>query len=170
MVTLEDLFFTSRGYLDQREAPAVDPFSDEDALLEAQIIEIRYDAIRSALGVILEMRLAERIGEASTALLTASGLTDFSWKQVDREDGNTAWTIIGSVPKNVGPILSLELIASPSASLSFTAQRAAFYSVRIGELENAAPPDYVDQDMAEIRNGVARWSSEAEVIQSIHFG
>lgn len=167
MTTLEDFFLSPEVALAPGAAPPVNPFADDDALLEAQIIEVRYDGIRSVLGIILEMRLAERISESSTALIVASEVTHYSWKQVDRKGGRTAWTIIGSVPEPNDPGVKLHLTLSPSAALSFTSNRASFYSVRINELENAAPPDYVEESLSEIRNGIARWNSEVDVVHSV---
>lgn len=170
MATLEDLFLSSERISGAKDTPPVNPFIDEDALLEAQIVEVLHDGIRSSLGIILEMRLADRIVVASTALIVASGVTAYSWTQVDRKSERTAWTIIGSTPRSTETHINLELTTSPSASLSFTSRQAAFYSVRISELENAAPPDYVDDDIFSIRNGIARWNSKADVVQAIHFG
>ncbi|WP_157894408.1 hypothetical protein [Mycolicibacterium wolinskyi] len=165
MATLEELFFTDTGQMRAHNASLVNPFTEEDSLLEAQILEVRYDGIRSTLGIIFEMRLAEIIGVTSTALLVASNVSQYSWRQVERHGGSTAWTVIGAIPKNTESGLSLELTASPSASLSFTARRAVFYILRIAHLEGSPPPDYVDDDIRAIRAGVACWNSEAEVVR-----
>ncbi|MHC9290824.1 hypothetical protein ACRCUN_00055 [Mycobacterium sp. LTG2003] len=165
MVTLEEIFFTDATQVTADNTVSVNPFTAEDYLLEAQILEVRYDGIRSTLGIIFEMRLAERIGGASTALLVASNVSQYSWRQVERHGGRTAWTVIGVIPKNTESGLSLELTASPSASLSFTARRAVIYTLRIAHLEDSPPPDYVDDDIRAIRAGVACWNSEAEVVR-----
>ncbi|WP_133120851.1 hypothetical protein [Mycolicibacterium goodii] len=65
--------------------------------------------------------------------------------------------------------LTLDLLTSPSASLSFTARQASFYSLLVDSLEKAVPPDYIDQTMPEILSGIPRWSSEAQVAQASIF-
>ncbi|OMC03918.1 hypothetical protein A5733_22800 [Mycobacterium sp. NS-7484] len=167
MPTLDNLYFSGPTEMCDSNAAAVDPFED-DCLLEAQILEIRYDGIRSVLGIILEMRLAERITEASTGLIVASGISNYSWKQIDRRNMRTAWTVIGSSASRTSAGIAVELITSPSAALTFTADAAAFYSLQIENLETAAPPDYVEQDISVIREGIANWSSDAKVVYVVH--
>jgi len=96
MPTLEQLFTSSPGTPTVGDAHAVNPFADQDALTEAQVIEIRYSGITSTLGILLEMRLADRIRTTSTALIVAASVSIYSWQQTDRNHGRTAWTIIGS--------------------------------------------------------------------------
>ncbi len=168
MPTLEDLFFLAPERLVTNGAVAASPFSEDDALLEAQILEIRYDGIRSVLGVALEMRLAERITGASTALLVARNVIRYSWNQTDRGGARTAWTIISSTPQRAESGLVLELMTSPSGCLSITADSASLYSIRISGLEVTAPPDYGDPSYAAIRRGIANWTSDVEVVGVTH--
>lgn len=168
MPTLDDLFFLEPGQLVNDRTVTTDPFSEEDALLEAQILEVRYDGIRSVLGVVLEMRLAERITETSTALLVAHNVIHYSWNQTDRRGGRTAWTVISSTPQRTESQFTLELKTSPSGSLSITTTSASLYSVRINGLEGTAPPDYGIPNYAEIRRGIANWTSHVEVVGAAH--
>ncbi|MED5815264.1 hypothetical protein VST63_23130 [Mycolicibacterium sp. 050232] len=168
MPTLDELFFLEPGQPVTNGTIASNPFSEDDALVEAQILEIRYDGIRSVLGVALEMRLAERITETSTALLLAHNVIHYSWNQTDRRGGRTAWTIISSSPLRTETGFGLELKTSPSGALSITANSASLYSVRISELEGTAPPDYGDRNYAAIRRGIANWASDVEVVGVSH--
>lgn len=169
MPTLDHIFTSSPGTPTVGDAHAVNPFADQDALTEAQVIEIRYSGITSTLGILLEMRLADQIRTTSTALIVAASVSIYSWQQTDRNHGRTAWTIIRSTPKRTPSGLTLELVTSPSALLSFTAHQASFYSLLVDSLEKSAPPDYVDQTMPEILSAVPRWSSEVQVAQASHF-
>lgn len=170
MPTLDDLFFSGSTEMRDISASPVNPFIEDDSLLEAQILEIRYDGIRSVLGVIFEMRLAERMTEASTGLIVASGISNYSWKQIDRHDRRTAWTVIGSSTRRIEAGIAVEVITSPSAGLTFTAHAASFYSLQIENLEIAPPPDYVEQEISSIREGIANWSSDAKVVCAAHLG
>lgn len=169
MPTLEQLFTSPLGSEIVGDAHAVNPFADQDALTEAQVIEIRYSGITSTLGILLEMRLADRIITTSTALIVAAGVSNYSWQQTDRNHARTAWTIISSTPVRASSGLNLDLVTSPSASLSFTARQASFYSLLADSLEKKVPPDYVDQTMPEILSGIPRWSSEVQVAHASHF-
>lgn len=168
MPMLDDLFLLEPGQLVTSGIVTPDPFSEQDALLEAQILEVRYDGIRSVLGVVLEMRLAERITETSTALLVARDVIHYSWNQTDRRGGRTAWTIISSTALRKESEFSLELKTSPSGSLSITANSASLYSVRINGLEETAPPDYGNPNYADIRRGIAHWTLDVEVVGASH--
>ncbi|WP_166902416.1 hypothetical protein [Mycobacterium sp. DL440] len=163
---MDDLFFLEPLVTNGTVTP--DPLSEEDALLEAQILEVRYDGIRSVLGVALEMRLAERITETSTALLVARNVIHYSWNQTDRRGERTAWTIISSTPLRTESDFTLELKTSPGGSLSITTNSASLYSVRINGLEGTAPPDYGSPNYAAIRRGIANWTSDVEVVGASH--
>jgi hypothetical protein len=168
MITLDDLFSLEPPGVVVAQLPAANPFRDVDALLESQILDIRYDAIRSTLGVIFELRMSYHLRETSTGLLVASNITEFSWSQVDRPNDRTAWTVYGSKAARIAGGLSLELDSSPNAKLVLNAERASFYQLKISDLEDVAPPDYGEPDFADIRKSIATWNSNSEIVAAVH--
>ena len=169
MITLEDLFLFGSESDTATLLPAVNPFQDVDALLESQVLDIRYDGIRSTMGIIFELRMSYYLHNASTGLLIASNITEFSWDQVDRHNDRTAWTVYDCKAHRTPSGLSLELTSTPTAKFLLNAERASFYQLRIPHLENTAPPDYGDPDFSEIIESIATWNSRAEIMAAAHF-
>jgi hypothetical protein len=51
--------------------PEMDPLTEEDALQEAQLLEVRIDALRSSVALLLELRMALQLPTANTGILIA---------------------------------------------------------------------------------------------------
>jgi hypothetical protein len=168
-VKLFELFDTESPRSGAGDPSEPNPFLDENALYESQIVDIRYDAIRSTLGIVFEMRLADWIRDCSAALIVASDVSAFSWEQVDRNDLRTAWTVLASRPRIDTGAVGMELLASPNARMHFSAGRASYYSLTMAGVGNdSAPPDYTSSSLADLRNGVAGWHSTVEVVRAVH--
>jgi hypothetical protein len=167
-MTLDELFLSGQDNARLANQASVNPFLEPDALGDSQILDIRYDGVRSSLGIILELRVSELAHEGNTGLIVASNVIDFSWKQADRCNKRTAWIVDSSMPLRTDSGFKLELTAILNARLRMTAERASFYILRIPHLENTAPPDYGEPDFSLIRNSIATWDSEAEVVAAVH--
>lgn len=166
--TLDDLFVLS-GTAASFPILATDPFRSQDVLLGTQILEVRYDGVRSALAVLLEMRVADHDWPGSAGLLVATEVSDFSWSQEARRGMRTAWTVLGSAPQLGSEGLAFRCVGSPAFSLKFTARRASFYAGCIDELEEVPPPDYTEPDWVAVRAGIPHWDSVARNVKVVHF-
>lgn len=164
-----DLFDAEAQRPDTGDSSEPNPFVEQDALYDSQILDVRYDALRSVLGIIVEMRLADRIVNCGAALIVASEVTDFSWQQIGRHGHRTAWTVLASTAHRVGDSISMELLTLPNARLTFSAKRASYYSLTLdGIADDSAPPDYTSSTLAEIRAEIAGWNSTARIVAEIH--
>lgn len=165
-----DLFDADGTRPDSGDSSEPNPFVEQDALYESQILDVRYDGIRSILGIIFEMRVADRIRDCGSALIVASEVGDFSWQQIGRDGQRTAWTVLASTARREPGSISMELLASPNARLTFSAKHASYYSLTLdGIADDSAPPDYASSTLAEIRAEVAGWNSVAQIVREIHF-
>lgn len=166
---LNDLFDWERERSDSGDSSQANPLAEQDALYESQILDVRYDAIRSVIGIIFEMRLADRIRDCSAALIVASEVSEFSWRQVDRNGLRTAWTVLASRPRRNGDSVGMELLTSPDARLIFAARRASYYSLTMPGIDiDSAPPDYSSGSITEVRNDLAHWQSTVKVVREAH--
>ncbi len=59
--------------------PEMDPVTREDALQEAQLLDVRLNALRLTVGLLFELRLALQLRESNTGVLVARGVCMLSW-------------------------------------------------------------------------------------------
>lgn len=157
---IEDLLWPTPGLRAYGAKPEMDPLTEEDALQEAQLLDVRFDALSLTVGLLFELRVALQLREASTGLLVARGIRKLSWSGPARETGLTAWTVGGSVPRAEDRLFTLELgmWPAPGARLSLVAESAAFFAGDIPGLDEV-PPSYTAMDRAGVTSRLANWDS-----------
>lgn len=165
MITVEDLL-AAPGLRQYAAKPEMDPLTEADALQEAQLLDVRFDALRSTIGLLFELRVALQLREASTGVLVAHGVQEFRWSAKRRSTGRTAWNIIGSTPHHEDQVFRLSLLIWPEAQLKLSATSAAFYMGDVPGLDEI-PPDYSDNDEAAIRSGLAGWRSAFSPVYAV---
>lgn len=168
MMRIEDLLLPSPGLRALGGQPEMDPLTEEDALQEAQLLDLRFDAVRLTVGLLLELRSALQLRAANTGVLVAHGVRELSWTGTPRSTQMTAWTIGGSVPRNENRLfgLSLGMWPAPGARLSLVAESAAFFTGEVPSL-GEAPPDYSDGDPLKVGAMLAGWSSEFTPVHAV---
>lgn len=167
MITIEDLLRPDRRWREYASLPEMDPLTEDDALQEAQLLDVRFDALRSTVGLLFELRTALQLREANTGLLVARGVRTLSWTSGPRSTERTAWTVGGSVTRAAGGLYGLELglWPAPGAELDLVAQSAAFFAGDVPGLDRI--PDYSDDDELTIRSQLASWHSEFEPVSAV---
>lgn len=138
--------------------PEMDPLTEEDALMESQVLDVRFDTLRGRVAVLFELRLALQLREGNTGLLIADGVTALEWDAAPRETARTAWNVVGSVPRVARGVLELRLGMLPQAELLVRAGSAAFYSGDVPGLLEI--PDYGEASDAELTAKLAQWDSD----------
>lgn len=138
--------------------PEMDPLTEDDALQEVQILDVRIEAVSGVAAILLEMRTALQIRKGNAGVIVASGVTHVLWNAPTVERGFRAWTIGSSKPKLTADSVSLELHMFPSPGLSIQAAAMAFAVGNVVGLPSA-PPDYVDDTSAAIRRRLPSWES-----------
>lgn len=163
---LDDLLSDPDGLRQYAAQPEMDPLTEDDALQEAQLLDVRFDALRSTAALLFELRLALQLREANTAVLLAHGVRKLSWTAESRSTARTAWNVLGSTPSTTDGVFSLALLIWPRAQLRLSAIRAAFVAGDVPGLDGP-PPDYTSDDEATIQAGLAGWRSVFSPIHAV---
>lgn len=172
MLRIEDLLLQETVFADLTVGPLeADPWSEEGALLEAQVLDLRFDALTGVLGVLFELRQALQLQRTNTGVLIARGVRGLSWSGPRWDAPLTAWSVQGSVLEEADGLRSLRLEMSPlpGAQLGAVFERALFVAADVPGLD-AAPPDYGDHDRSGLVGQVAGWSSPFEPVGAAFWG
>jgi len=159
MITIEDLLVPDSWWREYPSRAEMDPLTEDDALQEAQLLDVRFDALRSTAGLLFELRTALQLREANTGVLVLRGVQTLTWASPPRESERTAWTVGGSAVTRADRLFALELglWPAPGARLTLSAENAAFFTGDVPGLDRI--PDYVDDDEHTIRTQLASWRS-----------
>lgn len=160
---IEDL--VRRSAQDSIESAPIDPLREEDALQEAQLLDVRLEALSSTICLLFELRTAMNLMDGNTAVLVGRGLRKFEWSAEARETDKTAWNVVGSEPRRADGLFVFRLSFLPVASMWLAIESAEFYVGDVpGLLEQL--PDYVEDGDATIRRNLPNWGSSFEPIWS----
>src|SRR5689334_16205190 len=121
MIIVEELLSAAPEWRRFASQPEMDPLTEEHALQEAQLLDVRIDTLRSTVGLLFELRLALQLREATTGILVAHGVREFSWSASPRSTTRTAWNIVASTPRCEGRLFRLSLQTSPRGRLELSA-------------------------------------------------
>jgi hypothetical protein len=165
MITIEELLRPDPELRRFAAQPEMDPLTEEGALQEAQLLDVRFDALRSTVGLLFELRLALQLREANTGVLVARGVRALSWTAGQRSTSRTAWAVGGSIPYNENRLFGLTLGMWPDAELTLQAESAAFFAGDVPGLVRI--PDYMDDDEVTVRAQLAGWHSEFTPVHAV---
>lgn len=172
MTTVEDLLRSDARWREFASLPEMDPLTEDGALQEAQLLDVRFDALRSTVGLLFELRTALQLREANTGVLVAHQVHELSWSAERLHYGDEpppmnrmAWTVGGSIPRNENRLFGLALGVWPGAQLTLTAESAAFFVGDVPGLERI--PDYVSDDEATIKANLASWHSDFVPVRAV---
>lgn len=143
-------------------APESDALAEDDALVEAALLEVRLDQVRSDAWLLLDCRGALQIENANTAVVIVRGVTECSWRSVGR--GARTWRSVMSWRPDVSDRwFRIVAAVEPDGDLSVTGISAEFYlgNTRGGD---EPPPDFAAASESEMSGGLASWASEIEVV------
>jgi len=143
--------------------PVVDPLVVSDALLEAQVLNVRLDCLTGTVGVLFEFRVAMQMHESNAGVLVATGVEDFRWATETRSTSLTAWNIVGSSVEPEASGLRLRIACYPDADLTLLATSLAFLNCQVSSIADV-PPDYTRGDDDLVRSSVPGWQSEIAVV------
>ena len=165
---IDDLLHLDPALRKYASLPEMDPLTEDDALQEAQVLDVRFDALTGVAAILFELRQALQIQEASTGVLVARGVRELMWSGPGRDEALTAWSVGSSVPSAKDRLFGLSLVMwpHPGAQLTLTAESAAFFVGDVPGLHEA-PPDYTVGDRREIAAEVAGWNSAFEPVSAV---
>ena len=145
-------------------SPEMDPLTEKDALQEARLNEMTFDAVNRRVGLLFDLRGALQLRMSGTGLLVLTGVESFTWISERRSSIRTAWNVVGSLPVNEGGAINLKLFFFPDAELTAVARSAAFYAGDVLGLPDT-PPDFASSD-EEVALGMASMDSLFEPTQA----
>jgi hypothetical protein len=143
----------------------VNPLTEDDVLQEAQVLDVRFDALSGVVGVLFELRQALQLQGSNTGVLIARGVRELTWTGSRRPAPLTAWSIGSSVPSSPDQLFGLSLVMwpHPGAKLTLIAESAAFVVGDVLGLPEA-PPDYTEGNRDAIASHIAGWNSLFEPV------
>lgn len=167
MIALEELLRPDPALRRYESQPEMDPLTEDDALQEAQLLDVRFDALRSTVGLLFELRLALQLRLANTGVLVAWGVRELSWSTGGQAPvSRFAWVVAGSTIGTSNRLFELRLAGlRPAAGLGLTAESAAFFAGEVPGLERI--PDYVSDDEPTVRANLANWHSKFEPVHAV---
>jgi hypothetical protein len=145
-------------------SPEMDPLTERDALQEARLNEMIFNAVNRRVGLLFDLRGALQLRMAYTGLLVLYGVESLSWSSEQRASTRTAWNVVGSLPVNEGGVINLKLFFFPDAELTVVARSAAFHAGDVLGLPDT-PPDFASSD-EEVALGMASMDSPFEPTQA----
>lgn len=168
MTTIADLSVHMPG---ASSPPDVNPLTDNDALQEAQLLALRFDAASRTASLLFELRMALQLHETNTGVLVVRGVRGLAWSGPERATPRTAWTVGGSSVGVSGGLfcMKLGLWPSPGAQVNLVAKSAAFFAGDVPGL-NDVPSDYIEDDEETIRSNLADWDSPIVVVSTARLG
>jgi hypothetical protein len=164
MITAEDLIWTP-SQEPGIPGPDVDPLIENDALQEAQLLDLRVHALSSTVGLLFELRTALQFEYGNAAVLIVRGLQASNWRAVQRSREGTAWSVVGSAVCMRCGLLDLNITFSPSSSIEILGTSAEFYVLDVPEI-GETPPDYCSDGEERIRSGLPGWGSSFSILQA----
>lgn len=144
--------------------PEADALADSDALLEAALLDVRMDATTSSIWLLFDCRGAVQLEMGNTAVVAIRGVTDIQWRTEPGEQRR--WrAVMGWRPVTSKAGFSCTAELTSGSSLQVVGSGAEFY---VGDIPGGdePPPDFTSASDAEIRAGLASWTSEIEVIHA----
>ncbi len=158
MIAIETLLGPNGWSREFTSPPQMNPLTEDDALQEAQVLDVRFDALRLTVGVLFELRAALQLREANTGVLVARGVQELSWTAGPRATSRTAWTVMSSRPELRDGLFALSLGMWPESRIALRAESAAFFCGDVPGLERI--PDYGSEDDPAVRANLASWQSK----------
>lgn len=165
MILIEGIFtrqdqFQSTGPID------CDPFTQDDALFDTQLLDCRVCPTTNRVALLLEMRTAEFFPQGNAAVLVIHGLQAFHWEGTLTGRPLTAFSVqeYKSVIASSGEV-RLDLGFFPGGSLSVAGDRADFYLLDVPGIPQA-PPNYTERTLSQVRDGLPWWDSSCTVLQA----
>lgn len=162
-VNIEDLLvWPSRRSL--AAEPEADPLRQADALLEAALLDIRFNAATSSLWLLFDCRGAVQLEMGNTAVVVIHQVSSVQW-DADPRSGKTWRAVMGWRPLSTAGAFSCTADLYPESRLHAVGGAAESY---VGNIPGGdePPPDFVTASDQEIRTGLAQWRSDFEVVHA----
>ncbi len=144
--------------------PGPDPFRDEYVLREAQVLDVRLNAVSGVVACLFELRQSLYFEDANTGVLVVQDSSRLEWEGFDRLGQLTAWSV-STMETEIRPRsveLTVHTFPAPGGRLSISAGSGFFLAGTVANLTDA-PPDYTSHTAEGLIGRIAGWASPFEV-------
>ncbi|WP_369780073.1 hypothetical protein [Streptomyces sp. R33] len=165
MSLIEDLF-TSRGHFQAVEPVGWDPLQEQDALLDAQLLDLRFSPTANRAALLFDMRTAACYPLGNAAIIVVRGLKSLFWDGLPQQNQLMAFSVMSSQPSQTtdgGWRLSLQFF--PDGESTIGGGSAEFYLLEAHGISEA-PPSYPGRHLDEVQQDLPAWTSRCTVLQS----
>lgn len=146
------------------------PLVEHGLLDEAQLLDVRFDAITQTAGLIFALRSALEFTRSNTAVLVARGVRNFSWSGPPGANTLTAWSVASWSPSSGQAMINIEisLWPAPGGLIHLAAERTEFYSGDVADLDGGL--DYEGLQRIQLTGAIPDWESCFEVADAFTRG
>lgn len=141
---------------------AENPFLHSELFVHAQVTRILVDVMTGTVGILLELRQADRL-PANTALLRVKGVAQQNWIATATVNEFTAWSITGATIHQRAGEFQFVAQCLPAGAVRVVGSAAEFILLEAAALASA-PPDYLNDPRELIRFGIADENTECEAV------
>lgn len=85
MMRIDHLLHADPALRQHASLPEMDPLTEDDALQDAQVLDVRFDALSGVVGILFELRRALQLQEANTGVLVGQRVRELRWSGPARD-------------------------------------------------------------------------------------
>lgn len=150
-------FLTNSRRFEGYDLPEMDALTEPEALDEAALIDMRFNAVDSSAWLLFDCRGALQVRAGNTAIVVLKSIRTLEWKCSQPKP--RAWRyVLGWESASHGSVLQVKFFADDTGEFRATCLAGEFH---VGDIPGGdeAPPDFVSATDEEVREGLAQWSS-----------
>jgi hypothetical protein len=125
--TIEEKFLVRSSDVLENETTEFGPLFEDDALVESELIAVRFDVTRATLGFIFDLRMALVPDGGNVGVMICQEVRSFAWKGDPIAGGRTCWTVLDSETESHPDGYSFRCDTTPGSEAFVTAGKIVFY-------------------------------------------
>lgn len=154
--------------------PEMDPLTEDGALMESQLLDVRFEALTSTVILLFDLREALQLRLANTGVLIVHEVARLEWNEdlhaIEREmiqeavstaPQHRAWNVIASEPRPTD-LFNLNLQFVPGAELNVSGASAEFLMGDVPGIGEVAAT-YTDDPLDVIEASLPHWDSSFDI-------
>lgn len=155
--------------------PEMDPLTEDIALMESELLDVRFEAVTSTVGLLFDLRGALQLRLANTGVLIVHEVARLEWYEdlhaIEKETikealsmgpgRHRAWIVIASEPRPTD-LFNLKLQFVPGAELNVSGESAEFLMGDVPGIGEVAAT-YTDDPLDVIEASLPHWDSSIDV-------
>ena len=144
--------------------PEADALTEQDALLEADLVGIRVREKQAHADLLFDLRTSNCYRDADTAVLSVGGVIEFEWKRGTESSGGwESQLVMRSTPSTSGDQFTFSAVCLRGWDVRIVGRSAEFFvgdTVGLPDVQ----PNFGSDDESTIRRGMQNWMSDLDVV------